>query len=185
MVQYTQETEKICNAYNLTANEVIFAFAVASNAPLADTYRLLFNQSNKTTNTQCEALANSLLSSKPALKIIINRIKNHKNTLTFNKEEKEIINNKIETEEEKEERRNEFKTREGLITKIIDSVSVASGKDQVAGLTTLAKMMGYDKPDEMTEEEKRVYFLPWVSHCRTCKLMQIYIEALKQPKNGV
>lgn len=184
MVQYTTETENICRSYNLTETEVIFSFAIASGAPAPDAYRIIFNQNNKVTLDQCNALAQSLLTSKPALKIIINRIKNHKNTLTFSKEEKEIINQKTETEEEKEERRNEFKTRDGLITKIIDSVSLSSGKDQVTGLTTLAKMLGYDKPEELNEKEKRIYFLPWVTHCRSCKLMQLYQDLCKQPENG-
>lgn len=183
--EYTNETNSICRSYNLTANEVIFSFAVAAGAPVTDAYRIIFNQNSKVTNDQCTALAQSLLSSKTALKIIINRIKNHKNTLTLNKDLRREIETKEETEEEKEERRNEYKTRDGLITKIIDSVSLTSGKDQVTGLTTLAKMLGYDKPEELNENEKRIYFLPWISNCRSCKLMQLYTDLLKQRENGV
>lgn len=180
--QYTQQLQEIINGYNLTAQEVIFSFALASGAPQPDAYRIIFNQNNKTTNTQCEALANSLLTSKPALKILINRIKNHKNPTTYNKQQAKEINIQEETEEEKNRRRDEFKTRDGLITKLIDSVYLTSGKDQVSGLQTLAKMQGLDKPEETTEEEKRRYFLPWVSNCRTCALMKLYKQVVLEEK---
>ena len=194
MVQFTADTEQIARAYNLQPQEVILSFALASGAPAADAYRLIYHVSSKTTANELTGTVQALLTNKPSLKILINRIKNHQNPVTLKKEQREAIRNtngtlynesgQPLTEEEKEEIRNELQTREGIIKNLINSVSTISGKDKVSGLQTLAKLQGFDKPDESNEEEKRTYFLPWVSHCRTCKLMQIYktINEQKPPK---
>ena len=69
----------------------------------------------------------------------------------------------------------DLRTREGLVDAMVASVASTQGKDAVQGLTTLAKLQGFDKPTEETPDvEKRVYFLPWVSNCRACKLMEIF-----------
>ena len=190
MVQFTADTEQICRAYNLQPQEVILSFALASGAPSPDAYRLIYHVSSKTTNNELLGTVNALLTNKPSIKILIQRIKNHQNPVTLKKEQQQAIaqasttlyndNGQQLTEEEKEEIRNELQTREGIIKNLINSVSVISGKDKVSGLQTLAKLQGFDKPDENNEEEKRTYFLPWVSHCRTCQLMKLYKQVTEQ-----
>ena len=191
MVQFTADTEQICRAYNLQPQEVILSFALASGAPQPDAYRLIYHVSSKTTNNELIGTVQALLTNKPSIKILIQRIKNHQNPVTLKKEQQQQIQNTANnmlyndngqplTEEEKEELRNELQTREGLIKNLINSVSVISGKDKVSGLQTLAKLQGFDKPDESNEEEKRTYFLPWVSHCRTCQLMKLYRQTIEQ-----
>lgn len=188
MVQYTADTEQICRAYNMEPQEIILSFALAAGAPPADAYRIIFKIPAKTTAQEIETTVNNMISNKPALKILINRIKNHQNPVTLKKEDRENIMNKEKIKEANEnltdQEMNEYKTRSGLIDKIITQVNITSGKEAISGLQTLAKMQGLDKPDEETEVEKRKYFLPWVSHCRSCKLMTIYKEILsaKTPK---
>jgi hypothetical protein len=53
------------------------------------------------------------------------------------------------------------------------------GKDELQGLITVAKIQGFDRPDEHDDDEKRAYFLPWVSNCRACELMKAFIRASK------
>ncbi len=189
MVQFTADTEQICRAYNLQPQEVILAFCLASNAPSPDAYRLIYHVSSKTTNNELLGTVQALLTNKPSIKILIQRIKNHQNPVTLKKEQQNIIQQSgalynqdgtQKTPEQVEQERNELKTREGLIINLIDSVSVISGKDKVSGLQTLAKLQGFDKPDENNEEERRTYFLPWVSHCRTCQLMKLYRQTIEQ-----
>ena len=188
MVQFTADTEQICRAYNLQPQEVILSFALASGAPSPDAYRLIYHVSSKTTNNELFGTVQALLTNKPSIKILIQRIKNHQNPVTLKKEQQQAINNNTLynqdgqqlTEEEKEQLRNELQTREGLIKNLINSVSLISGKDKVSGLQTLAKLQGFDKPEENNEEEKRTYFLPWVSHCRTCQLMKLYKQTVEQ-----
>ena len=193
MVQFTADTEQICRAYNLQPQEVILSFALASGAPSPDAYRLIYHVSSKTTNNELLGTVNALLTNKPSIKILIQRIKNHQNPVTLKKEQQIIIqqqpgalygdNGQQLSEEEKEQLRNELQTREGLIKNLINSVSTISGKDKVSGLQTLAKLQGFDKPDETSEEDKRTYFLPWVSHCRTCQLMKIYKQITERPQD--
>ena len=187
MVQYTADTEQIARAYNLEPQEVILSFALAAGAPTADAFRIIFKTPAKTTAQEIETIVNNMINNKPALKILINRIKNHQNPVTLKKQDREQIQNMKQDQEGNnlsEEEKNEYKTRSGLIEKIITQVNITSGKEAISGLQTLAKMQGLDKPDEQTEEERRKYFLPWVSHCRSCKLMAIYKEILntKSPK---
>ncbi len=76
----------------------------------------------------------------------------------------------------------DLRTRDGVLSELIYSVKATTGKDSVSGLQTLAKMQGFDKPDgENGTKDRRVYFLPWVSHCRSCALMKAYIESKSKP----
>jgi chromosome condensin MukBEF ATPase and DNA-binding subunit MukB len=193
MVQFTADTEQICRAYNLQPQEVILSFALASGAPSPDAYRLIYHVSSKTTNNELLGTVQALLTNKPSIKILIQRIKNHQNPVTLKKEQQQNIQQETntlynpdgskKTQEQIEEEKNELQTREGIIKNLINSVSVISGKDKVSGLQTLAKLQGFDKPEEINEEEKRTYFLPWVSHCRTCQLMKIYKQVTEQPQD--
>lgn len=79
----------------------------------------------------------------------------------------------------KKEIPNDLTTREGIVKQLIDATSYTEGKDSVSALQTLAKLQGYDKPDAKDQEDRRQYFLPWVSHCRSCQLMKGYIKALQ------
>ena len=169
----TNDTLQICKAYNIEPNQVIFAFAVAAGAPTADAYMVTHRMKATTTIEEAETLANALLTARPGLKIIINRIKNKQNPATFKKQQADELK---KIEEIKEEEKDELKTREGLIEKIIDNVLLSSGKDAISGLQTLAKLQGLDRPDDEPEEERRKYVLRWLSSCRSCKLMQLFME---------
>lgn len=173
----TNDTLQICKAYNIEPNQVIFAFAVAAGAPLADAYMITHRMKATTTTEEAETLANALLSSRPGIKIIINRIKNKQNPATFKRQQADELNKAIrESKDITDEEKDELKTRDGLIKKIIDNVLLSSGKDAISGLQTLAKLQGLDRPDEEPEEERRKYVLRWLSSCRSCKLMQLFME---------
>lgn len=75
----------------------------------------------------------------------------------------------------------DLNTREGIIDSLITATRQTQGKDSITGLTTLAKLQGFDKPDgEMREDDKRFFVLPWLSHCRSCALMREYIKIQKE-----
>ena len=79
----------------------------------------------------------------------------------------------------KKEIPNDLTTREGIVKQLIDATSYTEGKDSVSALQTLAKLQGYDKPADKDQDDKRSYFLPWVSHCRSCRLMRSYQNAMQ------
>ena len=177
--QFTPDLLSICKSYNMEPHEIIMAFALAAGAPKPDAYRITHKHLKQgTTIQECEALCNSLISSRPGIKIIINRIKNHQNPATFRKAEQQQLTARQQAKEIEEgmteEEKAEFRTRSGLIEKIITQSTLVNGKDAISALQTLAKLQGFDKPDEADQEEKRRYFLPWVSHCRSCQLMKVF-----------
>lgn len=71
---------------------------------------------------------------------------------------------------------NDLNTREGIIDALVTATRQTQGKDSISGLTTLAKLQGFDKPDEPNETDKRLYVLTWHSQCRQCQLMKIYLD---------
>lgn len=71
----------------------------------------------------------------------------------------------------------DLRTREGIVQRLISATASSQGKDELNGLVTLAKLQGYDRPQEDNREgEKRRYYLPWVSACKSCALIKLYKE---------
>ena len=168
----SNDLKQLLQAYNLNAKDVLLCFSVAAGMQLADAYSILFAKSNTPAN-EIQRLSDDYLKRNPAAKILINRIKSGKKKEIIKGDEKEKKN--VNSKE-----RDELKTRAGIIEKLIDNVSQIEGKDAVSGLQTLAKLQGYDKPDEINEEDKRFFVLPYLSNCRSCKLMQVYCELKHQ-----
>lgn len=79
---------------------------------------------------------------------------------------------------------NDLRTREGIISSLIESTAQTSGKERISGLQTLAKIQGFDKEVEKPEEERRHFYLPYVSKCRYCKLMEVYMELRDETGNN-
>lgn len=168
MGEYTNEVERVAQAYNIPEKDVIFCYAVAAGAPAPDAYNAIFKPRANTPSDTVERLAADYLRQNPGAKILINRIKSGK------KRGKDETVRKVEEGE-----KDELRTREGVINKLIDNVSACQGKDAVSGLQTLAKLQGFDKPEEVEEEDKRVFVLTYLSRCRSCKLMGAYMEVQK------
>lgn len=75
----------------------------------------------------------------------------------------------------------DLRTRDGVLERLVANTQTATGKDELQGLLAVAKMQGFDRPvDDTGKEEKRTFFLPWVSNCRTCALMKAYQEVQKK-----
>lgn len=174
-MEYSTELKQLITAYNLTAKDILLCFAVASGLKLCDAYSILFARSN-TPQNEVFKQNEDYLRRNPAAKILINRIKTGKKK-DINQGQKDI---KKINDSEKEE----LKTRAGIIEKLIKEVSQIEGKDAVSGLQTLAKLQGYDKPDETNEDDKRFFVVPYLSVCRSCKLMQVFnaINSQEQQK---
>lgn len=190
MQQFTPDLLSVCKSYNIEPQDVILCFALAAGAPPSDAYRIIYKVKPGITTEQCATSCTNLVTQHPGMKILINRIKNKQNPATYSKQEQRELNARSQVKEIEanmtEEERNEYKTRSGIIEKIITQSSLVNGKDAISALQTLAKLQGFDHPDEISEEDKRVYFLPWVSNCRSCELMKEYKKIIteKQPEKG-
>lgn len=168
---FTQETQNKAARYNLSPRDVLFAQLIAAGADKGDAYSAIYHQTKTKTHEAAKTYATDHIKNNPGLTLLINQFKRTKpqnTTTTTEQTETE------EQKEKKEEKRKELATRAGILKNLADICEQLQGKEQLQALQLLAKMQGLDKPDEQEEEEKRVYFLPWVSNCRSCALMEIY-----------
>ena len=77
---------------------------------------------------------------------------------------------------------NDLTTRNGIVSELIKSVKQSNGKEAIGGLQTLAKLQGFDKPEEKPDGERRTYVLRWLSKCRSCELMRLFLEVQEEQK---
>lgn len=169
-MEYSEETKKLATKYHLLERDIMFCRLIAAGADRADSYAAIYDHGRSTTAERARTNANEFIKNNPGATLVISLLKRSKPT---QRQEQEAT----ETEEEKEkrkERRKEFATRSGILDRLSDITENLTGKEELQALQLLAKMQGLDKPDEQEEEEKRVYFLPWVSGCRSCALMEVY-----------
>jgi len=166
---FTQEIQNKAARYNVSPRDVLFAQLIAAGADKGDAYISIYHASKCKTHETATAHAADHIRNNPGLTLIINQFKRSKPT-----PQKQETTETEEEREKKEERRKEFATRSGILRNLADICDQLQGKEQLQALQLLAKMQGLDKPDEQEEEEKRVYFLPWVSGCRSCALMEVY-----------
>ena len=179
MIHYTENTLKIANNFNISPKDVLFCYLLASGASKAEAYQLFYLRSNQQLTIEAaEQRCNDFLSNNPGMKVLIIRLKNNKNKLIRVKEEENT-----EGREREEGREDEFCTREGLVRNLIYTVNSCQGKDKANILMTLAKLQGLDKPEEGENEEKTVFYLPYVSKCNSCELMKLYKKAKNDSKS--
>lgn len=179
MIHYTENTLKVANNFNISPKDVLFCYLLASGASKAEAYQLFYLRSNQQLTIEAaEQRCNDFLSSNPGMKVLIVRLKNNKNKLARVKEEE----NK-EGREREEGKGDEFCTRDGLVKNLIYTVNSCQGKDRANILMTLAKLQGLDKPEEGENEEKTVFYLPYVSKCNSCELMKLYKKVKNDSKS--
>lgn len=179
MIHYTENTLKVANNFNISPKDVLFCYLLASGASKAEAYQLFYMRSNQQLTIEAaEQRCNDFLSSNPGMKVLIVRLKNNKNKLARVKEEENKEGREIE-----EGKGDEFCTRDGLVKNLIYTVNSCQGKDRANILMTLAKLQGLDKPEEGENEEKTVFYLPYISKCNSCELMKLYKKVKNESKN--
>lgn len=179
MIHYTENTLKVANNFNISPKDVLFCYLLASGASKAEAYQLFYLRSNQQLTIEAaEQRCNDFLSSNPGMKVLIVRLKNNKNKLARVKEDENI-----EGREREEGKEDEFCTRDGLVKNLIYTVNSCQGKDRANILMTLAKLQGLDKPEEGENEEKTVFYLPYVSKCNSCELMKLYKKIKNDSKS--
>lgn len=170
-MEYSTETQVLQTKYNITFQDVMFCSLIAAGTDLADAYHAIYNKGigTKLIRSRVEQQAKELIRVNPSFSLCITDLKRNKKT---ERSAAKQINSQDLTEEEREK----YTTRKGIIEEMIKNISVLTGKEAANSLQTLAKIQGFDKPDEETEEERRKFVLRWLSHCRSCKLMTTFLE---------
>ena len=174
-MEYSENTKQLAQRYNLTCKDVMFCRLIAAAADAGDAFAAIYfnSQTGRKTNAQATSQATEFIRNNPGAKILINYFKSARQQRARKEAETEL------NEREQNERQNELSNRAGVLQRLKVVTSNLSGKEELQGLVTIAKMQGFDKPEEHETDEKRVYFLPWVSNCRACKLMDIYIKCTR------
>ena len=180
MFEYSKNIITTAKNYNMQERDVIFCLMIAAGIDRADAYHVLYNRGqnlNRQTRITTDATATDYYNNHPAFKLLVAKIKNAKPINTTSTQQEvtaEVKTQLLENQEQETPRQAELKTRSGLINRTARELATVHGKDAINGLISLAKLQGYDKEDNRTEEEKRRYFLPYRSRCRGCKLMHFY-----------
>lgn len=157
--------------YHIKERDVMFAYLLAAGADRADSYAAIYQTARRMTRDSAEASAKEFLSNNPGVKVLVGEIQRG-----FRTAREQVAD--IDKEEELTEReREKFSSREGLLEMAQKNLRRLTGKDELQGIQFVAKMQGLDKPEEKAGDDHRTYFLPWVSHCRSCALMKAYIKS--------
>lgn len=189
---FSSSTEQAARLYNLEPREVIFCQAIAGGADRGDAYFSIFVRGNNkglTTHIQLTTAADDLLRQKPGLRIMINRLKVNK-PLKADKEERiqELtqVENDNENNEENERQQDEvmkkISDKSFILAELYKSLGGLRGRERAAVLVQIADLQRMKQDDLKEDEEKRTFYLPFVSSCRSCKLMKLYkeVESLKE-----
>lgn len=173
-MEFSETTKKLCTAYKFTPQDIALCYALAAGAHPVDTFKVTHKISDHCTSEHVTKLFNDWKVNHPGAAVLINRVKLQRSPRPTKEEIKQVEQNTIEEERKGKESNSELKTRAGIIDALINNVQKVSGRDAVSGLQTLAKLQGLDKPEEKEGDDKRVFYLPYVSNCRNCRLMQLF-----------
>lgn len=175
-MEYSKNTQQKALKYNIKPNDVLFCQLVAAGADIAEAFHVTHHQGGQVaprTYTQARTQANEFFANNPGARILTQSFRRKKPTQT----NIDTIQQQEKQEEQQQNiEKNELATRDGLIKFLIENTSKISGKEAVQAAQTLAKIQGFDKPKEEELQEKRVFHLPFKSHCRTCQVMKIFEE---------
>lgn len=174
---YTKNLEVTAARFALNPRDVLFCQLVAAGAAKGDAYQVIYNhqQNHKQPEEVADSKAGELIRNTPALSHLIRQFKNERNT-------KKITPQPTE-EQPKQYDTTQYTTREGIVKKIMDATEGLSGKDELQGLLTLAKIQGLDRPEDTEKEDLRRFFVAFKSDCRRCALMKLY-RSVKPPGKG-
>lgn len=170
-MEYSAKVQSKAIGYHIKERDVMFCFLLAAGADRADSYGTIYMTAKRVSREQAEESAKDLLNNNPGMKVLIGELQR-----TMRSAREQIAD--LEREEElTDKEREKFSSREGLLEMAQKNLRRLTGKDELQGIQFVAKMQGLDKPEEKAGDEHRTYFLPWVSHCRSCALMKAYIKS--------
>ena len=185
LMKYTEDTTRTAAAYNLDPRDVLFCTLVAAGADRAESYYAIYDHgTNKTCKTleQARTKANEFFSLNPGAAVLVQRIKTKKPLNTTEaknqadaarkeKESDEIINN---------EDLKKFTDKSYIIAQLAQEAKNQSGKERANILMQIADLQRMKQEETRQEEEQRRFYLPFVSVCRSCKLVQLLRELSQQ-----
>ena len=187
LMKYTEDTTRIAATYNLDPRDVLFCTLVAAGADRAESYYTIYDHgTNKTCKTleQARTKANEFFSLNPGAAVLVQRIKTRKpiNTSDAKKQAQtaEEENQTKEKQEQENEELKKFTDKSYIIAQLAKEAKNQTGKERANILMQIADLQRMKQEETKQEEEQRRFYLPFVSVCRSCKLVQLLRELSQQ-----
>lgn len=180
LMKYTEDTTRTAAAYNLDPRDVLFCTLVAAGADRAESYYTIYDHgTNKTCKTleQARTKANDFFSLNPGAAVLVQRIKTRKpiNT-TEAKNQADAARKDKESDFFNNEDLKKFTDKSYIIAQLAQEAKNQSGKERANILMQIADLQRMKQEETKQDEEKRTFYLPFVSVCRSCKLVQLLRE---------
>lgn len=184
---YSNELITTAEAYNLDPRTILFLQLVATGCNRADAYAIIFARDRELkalTQDTAKLRADELIKNNPSCPIYLQRFKTR---LDKRQRESRIVNeennnNEINVDDmlASEEDANLFADKKIMIRSLLKVAASLQGKEKSAVLLQIAELQQMKKEEIRENKEQRMYYLPFVSHCRTCKLYELAKNVLNK-----
>lgn len=187
---FSASTEQLARLYNLDPRDIIYCQALAGGADRGDAFFTIFIRGNNKAirnNNDVVNAADDYFRQKPGLRVLVNRLKVNKPLKADRPELREELN---ESETLNDDNENDTQKNDEVLKKISDksfilaelyrSLRILRGKERATVLMQIADLQRMKQDDLKEDGEKRVFYLPFVSSCRSCKLMKLYKELVNE-----
>lgn len=180
LMKYTEDTTRTAAAYNIEPRDVIFCQLIAAGADRGEAYFCIYDHGGKPggrTLEQARTKANEFFNLNPGAAVLVQRIKTKKpiNT-TEAKNQADAARKGKESDFFNNEDLKKFTDKSFIIAQLAQEAKNQSGKERANILMQIADLQRMKQEETKQDEEKRTFYLPFVSVCRSCKLVQLLRE---------
>ena len=184
LMKYTEDTTRTAAAYNIEPRDVVFCQLIAAGADRGEAYFCIYDHGGKPggrTLEQARTKANEFFNLNPGAAVLVQRIKTKKplNT-TEAKNQADAARKEKESDFFNNEDLKKFTDKSYIIAQLAQEAKNQSGKERANILMQIADLQRMKQEETKQDEEKRLFYLPFVSSCRSCKLVQLLRELSQQ-----
>lgn len=178
-MDFSNKTQTTARKYNIDPRGVLFCKLLAAGADRAEAFFCIYHQGVKTlTYTQANQEAANILTNNPGMKVLISKLKLQKpvNSVPASNIKREIEDIKQQQDNNNNEETNKFKSKDFIIENLAREAAQTTGKERAQILMNIADLQRMKQEETKEEEEKRRFYLPYISRCRSCKLVSLFKE---------
>lgn len=175
---YSKRIAELQRIYSLTPEDVFFCMLVASGATRQEAYAAIFRPATIGSGT-IASKANTLQKSKPGILQLIEAIQFQRTGATATKSNSPKEDTARITEASKMDRKlmETFRTKDGILQNLIQTLPALTGKDKAAVLMQIADLQRMKQEENKEEADQVVYY-----HPLSCYRCVLYTEARKKQK---
>lgn len=177
---YSKRITELQRIYSLTPEDVFFCMLVASGATKQEAYAVIFRPTTIGSGT-IASKATSLQSKKPGISQLIEAIQYQRTESaipTKSKSAKKDVARIAENNKVDKKVLETFRTKDGILQNLIQTLPVLTGKDKAAVLMQIADLQRMKQEENKEEAEQILYYHP--ISCYRCKLYKEFKEKQKE-----